>query len=73
MEEQVKEAVIIADKKIEKLAKKLAKTFVLTQEEAVELVYKEWDVVEALFERHKKVKEVHRHLVDEISYIFRTA
>ena len=69
----MKDDIEIPEKKIEKLAKRLAKTFTLTQEEALEIIYKEWDVVEALFGEYKKVKKVHQHLVDEISYTYRIA
>ena len=56
-----------------KLAKRLAKTFGITQEEAMELIYEEWDLVESLFHAHTKVKAVHMHLIDEINYTYRIA
>lgn len=69
----MKDDIQLSDKKIEKLAKRLAKTFTLTQEEALDVIYKEWDVVEVLFREYKKVKEVHHYLVDEIGYTYRIA
>ena len=57
----------IPNKKIEKLAKKLAKQLHLSEDEAHEILYKEWDTVERLFDAHGKVKAVLSHLLDEIS------
>ena len=69
----MKDEMYISDKKIAKLAKRLAKTFGITQEEAMELIYEEWDLVESLFHAHTKVKAVHTHLIDEINYTYRIA
>ena len=69
----MKDEMYISDKKIAKLAKRLAKTFVITQEEAMELIYEEWDLVETLFHVHTKVKAVHMHLIDEINYTYQIA
>ena len=73
MENSMKDEMVISDKKIAKLAKRLAKTFGLPQEEAMELIYEEWDLVESLFYAHTKVKAVHTHLIDEISYTYQIA
>ena len=69
----MKDEMYISDKKIAKLAKRLVKTFGITQEEAMELIYEEWDLVETLFHAHTKVKAVHSHLIDEINYTYRIA
>ena len=69
----MKDEIVISDKKIAKLAKRLAKTFSIDEEEAVSTIYEEWDLVEALFHAHTKVKAVHRHLVEEINYTYRIA
>ena len=69
----MKDEMYISDKKIAKLGKKLAKTFGITQEEAMELIYEEWDLIESLFHAHTKVKAVHTHLIDEINYTYRIA
>jgi len=69
----MKETGPIPYKKIEKLAKRMAKTFSLTHDEALELVYEEMITVEALFREHKKVKSVHQHLVDKINYTYISA
>lgn len=69
----MKEELFISEKKLQKLAKKLAKTFSISQEEALELIYEEWDLVENLFHAHTKVKAVFAHLVDELNYTYRIA
>lgn len=61
----------IPEEKISKLTKKLAKSLFLDDEVATALIYKEWDTVEALFEKHKKVKAVHQHLIKEIAGNYR--
>ena len=69
----MKDEMVISDKKIAKLAKRLSKTFGITQEEAMEVIYEEWDLVETLFHTHTKVKVVHPNLIDEISYTYQIA
>lgn len=69
----MKDENLISEKKIEKLAKKVAKTFSLSKEEALEIIYEEWDVVETLFHAYTKVKIVHRYFIDEINYTYRIA
>ena len=69
----MKDEILISDKKIDKLAKKLAKTFSIDEEEAISTIYEEWDMVEQLFHAHTKVKAVHRHLIEEINYAYRIA
>ena len=64
---------IVSDRQIEKLAKKISKSFAIEQEEALGLVYEEWDRVEALFRAHSKVKAVYSHLIEEIDYTYRIA
>ena len=58
MKDSNKEEMYISDKKIAKLAKKLSKTFSLSEEESLEVIYEEWDLVESLFHAHQKVKAV---------------
>jgi hypothetical protein len=73
MEIVMKDELLISDKKIEKLAKKLAKTLSIDYEEALGIVYEEWDLVEKLFHAYGKVKAVHQHLVNEINHTYRIA
>lgn len=63
----------ISDKKLEKLARRLAKYFGISKEEAFEIIYEEWDLVENLFAAHKKAKAVYEHLVIEINELYRIA
>jgi hypothetical protein len=69
----MKDEMFISEKKLENLAKKLAKTFSIDQEEAMSTIYEEWDLVEQLFHAHTKVKAVHHHLIEEINYAYRIA
>lgn len=69
----MKDETLISDTKIEKLAKKLAKTFSIDHEEAIGIVYEEWDLVEKLFHAYGKVKAVHQHLISEINHTYRIA
>jgi len=73
MEKIVKEEILISDKKIAKLAKRVAKTFSMDEEEALSTIYEEWDLVEELFHAHSKVKAVHSHFVEEINCTYRIA
>lgn len=69
----MKEEMFIPEKKIQKLAKRVAETFSLSEEEALSVIYEEWDIVENLFHTYGKVKEVHTHLIEEINYTYRIA
>lgn len=69
----MKEEMYISEKKIEKLSKRIAKTFSLSQEEAMSIIYEEWDIVETLFHVYGKVKAVHEHFIEEINYTYRIA
>jgi len=69
----MKEEVLISDKKIAKLTKRIAKNFGISEEDALSLVYEEWELVESLFHAHKKVKAVAQHMTDEINFTYRIA
>ncbi|MEA1953083.1 MAG: hypothetical protein U9O24_01650 [Campylobacterota bacterium] len=69
----MKDEIVISEKKLAKLAKRLSKTFTINEEEAMEVIYEEWDLVESLFHAHTKVKAVHAHLIDEINHTYRIA
>lgn len=69
----MKEEMFISEKKIEKLSKRVSKTFSLSEEEALAVIYEEWDLVETLFHAHGKVKAVHEHLIEEINHTYRIA
>ena len=61
----------ISQDKIDKLIKRVGKSLFLDEEVASALIYKEWEVVESLFAKHKKVKAVHKHLLMEIEGHYR--
>ncbi len=63
----------ISSSKLEALALQLAKTFGLDEEEAMGLVYEEWDLVEELFHSHATTKTIYSRLMEEINYTYRIA
>jgi len=63
----------VSEQKLEKLAKRLAREFTISTEEAFEIIYEEWELVEELFAAHKKAKAVKEHLVREINTLYRIA
>ena len=69
----MKEEMFISEKKIGKLSKRVAKTLSLSEEEALGVIYEEWDIVEKLFHAYGKVKAVHTHFIEEINYTYRIA
>ena len=64
---------VISDKKIQKLAEKLAKVFSIPAEDALSVIYEEWDLAESLFLSHSKVEVIVDRLVEEINYSYRIA
>lgn len=69
----MQEIEMISDKKLAKLAKHLAKVFGISKEEALEIIYEEWELVEELFAAHKKVKAVKEHFIISINQMYRIA
>ncbi|HHE05925.1 MAG TPA: hypothetical protein ENK90_02250 [Epsilonproteobacteria bacterium] len=69
----MKNEMYISDTKLEKLAKRLSRQFAISKEEAYEIIYEEWDLVETLFGAHKKAKAVYEHLALELNDIYRIA
>lgn len=69
----MKHEMFISEQKIEKLAQKVAKAFCLSDEEAWEVIYEEWDLVENLFHVHVNVQEVYEYLCEDINYTYRIA
>lgn len=67
-----KTKVNIPQNKIDKLTEKVAKSMVLDDTVAASLVYKEWDRVEILFGKYKKVNTVHSHFIEEIDGCYRS-
>lgn len=73
MEILMKYEILISDSNIEKLAEEVAKTFSMGQEEAMGIVYEEWELVENLFHAYGKVNTVHQHLINELNNMYRIA
>lgn len=69
----MEEEMFISENKIEKLSKKVSKTLSLSEEEALSVIYEEWDIVENLFHANGKVKAVHTHFIEEINDSYRIA
>ncbi len=67
------ETMTVSEKKLEKLAKRITKAFGISKEEAYELIYEEWELVETLFGAHKKAKAVCEHFIEEINMYYRIA
>ena len=63
----------VSERKIKKLAKKISKTFLIDNDEALTLIYEEWDLLERLFHEYAKVKEVHTQFIEEINFTYRIA
>jgi hypothetical protein len=57
---------VISQKKLDKLAKVLCKEFGISSQKAYEIIYDEWDLIERLFDAHKKVKAVKEHFLKHI-------
>lgn len=64
---------VVSEKKLYKLSKHVAKEFGIGEEEALGLIYEEWELVEELFVAHKKVKAVKEHFFKEINTLYRIA
>ncbi len=64
---------IVSEKKLFKLAKHVAKAFGIEEQEALEIIYEEWELVEELFVAHKKVKAVKEHFLVQINELYRIA
>ncbi len=73
MEHIMTDESMISDKKLDKLAKRLAKAFGISTEEAYEVIYEEWDLVESLFAAHKKAKAVSEHFIAQTNELYRIA
>ena len=64
---------MISEKKLAKLAKHVAKAFGIEEQEALEIIYEEWELVEELFGAHKKVKAVKEQFLIRINALYRIA
>lgn len=63
----------VSEKKLAKLAKYLSKAFGIAEEEAYEIIYEEWELVEELYAAYKKTKAVKEHFLREVNELYRIA
>jgi len=54
---------IIAEDKIEKLAKRVSRYLNITMDDAKEIIYNESALITSLFITHTKIKDVYKHLI----------
>jgi hypothetical protein len=64
---------LICEEKLSKLGKCLQKTYKIGEQEALEVIYEEWDLIEEAFASHMRVEDVHQALVLELNAIYRVA
>lgn len=64
------EEIFISEVKIEKLAQQVAQTLKLTKDEAFEVIYEEWDLVENLFNTYHSINDEHHHFCAEINAMY---
>ena len=67
------ESALVTEKKLVKLAKHLQKYYCIDGQEALEIIYEEWDLIEEAFASNLKVKEVYRSLIYALNDIYRVA
>ena len=56
---------IVAEDKIEKLAKRVSRYLNITIDDAKEIIYNESALIVSLFIAHTKVKDVYKHLIHQ--------
>lgn len=67
------ESAVVTEKKLVKLAKRLQKYYRIDEQEALEIIYEEWDLIEEAFASELKVKEVYQSLILSLNDIYRVA
>jgi len=67
------ESAVVTEKKLVKLAKKLQKYYRIDEQEALEIIYEEWDLIEEAFASNQKVKEVYQNLIYALNDIYKVA
>ncbi len=64
---------LVTEKKLKKLVNHLRKYYRIGEQEAMEIIYEEWELVEEAFGLELKAKEVCAKLVLELNDIYRVA
>ena len=67
------EEFVLSEKKLSKLARRLKKTYHIQEQEALEIIYEEWDLIESAFASGMKIKDIHKKLVHQLNEIYRVA
>lgn len=67
------ESAVVTEKKLVKLAKHLEKYYRIEEQEALEIIYEEWDLVEEAFAEKLKAKEVYQRLLFSLNDIYQVA
>ena len=67
------ESANMTEEKLTKLAKCLQKYYRIDEQEALEIIYEEWDLIEDAFACNMKVKDICQKLVRELNEIYRVA
>ncbi len=67
------ERAVVTEQKLVKLAKHLQKYYRIEEQEAFEIIYEEWDIVEGAFAEKLKAKEVYKRLLYALNDIYRVA
>ncbi len=63
----------VSQKRLVQLGNYLQKIYRIDEQEALEMIYEEWDLVEAAFASEMKVEEVLKKLLYEFNEIYRVA
>jgi hypothetical protein len=64
---------VVSQKRLVQLGNYLQKIYRIDEQEALEMIYEEWDLVEAAFASEMKVEEVLKKLLYEFNEIYRVA
>ena len=67
------ESTIMTEEKLTKLAKCLQKHYRVDEQEALEIIYEEWDLIENAFSSNIKVKDICNKLLNELNEIYSVA
>jgi hypothetical protein len=67
------EDIVVTEEKLVKLAIKLQQHYRIDEEEALEIIYEEWDLIEEAFSYNLKLEEVYTSLINTLNDIYRVA
>lgn len=67
------ESAIMTEEKLTELAKRLQRYYRIDEQEALEIIYEEWDLIENSFSSLMKIEDICKKLVNELNDIYRVA